>query len=74
MLRGTSEYIQFISKEVLARLIESCSLNIYIPTALVRRKPSKSRTDPEEWRRKQWKETPQTSRGKKVFISRKKRR
>ena len=38
-----------------------------------RLKPPKSRTDPEERRRKQWKETPQTSRSRKVFTSRKKK-
>ena len=37
------------------------------------RKPPKSRTDPEDRRRKQRKETPQTSKNKKVLTSAKKK-
>ena len=39
----------------------------------LRWKPPKSRTYLEERRQKQWKETPQTSRSRKVFTSRKKK-
>ena len=47
--------------------------SIFIFPQHLRRKPPKSRADPEERCRKQWKETPQTSRSKKVFTPRKKK-
>ena len=63
MLRGTPEYAQFISKEVLARLN-------WILFHLQRKLP-KSRADPEERHRRQRKETPQPSKNK-LFTNRKK--
>ena len=70
MLRGTSEYIKIHFEGGLGLTKLNPVPSIFIFPQHLRRKPSKSRTDPEEWCRKQWKETPQTSRSKKVLISR----
>ena len=51
--------------------IESCSINICIPITSSEKTSEKSRTDPEERRRRQRKETPQPSKNK-LFTNRKK--
>ena len=73
MLRCTPEYVQFISKEVLARL-NSILPPQYLHFHNIFSKSSEKslNTDPEERSRKQWKETPQTSTSKKVLTSRQK--
>ena len=71
MLRVTPEYVQFISEGDLGPTKLNPVSSMFAFPQHLWRKPPKRRTDRKERRRKQWKETPQTSRSKKVFTSRK---